>query len=363
MVIYGYYPTKSWWEEIKEYTDENNIKFYQIPEIPFPKSMPLLKTVMPPNIKAWLKLKKIIKNERPDIAHLHGYGFILVSVLADVLHKFRIKYIYTLHGSPVSPDKMGGFIKFGFNIYKIMLGNSTLRNTYKMTAVSEYTKTFQEFKKYKNNIIVINNGIDLIKFKYNKNEVSIYSRYLHPGDNKEYIICLSLGRIEWLKGFQYFIDGLPNLIEDGFNIKYFIAGTDNGYKNEIDELIKKYKLENNVFYLGHLNFDQKLNALANCDYIIVPSIVENFPAVPLEALAMKKIPIVNNAGGLPEIIRNNYNGLVLDFQKKESFLDSFKNFLKDDSLHLKIIKNMSTVEKYDWENITSSYINIYDTYE
>jgi glycogen synthase len=52
VVIYGYYPSKSWFFNIKVY-EKNNIKFYQIPEIPHPKNYPFLRTVMPPNLNSF----------------------------------------------------------------------------------------------------------------------------------------------------------------------------------------------------------------------------------------------------------------------------------------------------------------------
>lgn len=361
VVIYGYYPTKSWWEDIKEYTDENGIFFYQIPEIPCPKSKPFLRTAMPPNLKVWLKLKQIIQKEKPEVAHLHGYGLIFINSLSNILYSLKIRYVYTLHGAPVSPAEMKGFMRFGYFCYKKIFGHKTLENASAITAVSEYSITFSEFNEYKNNIIVVNNGIDCNKFKQHSQQGNIYEDYLNK--DQESIICLSLGRIEWLKGFQYFIESIPGLLEDGFNIKYFIAGKDNGYKNELNRLIKKYNIENNVYFLDYLNFEQKLNALANCNYVIVPSIVENFPAVPLEAMAMKKIPIVNNAGGLPEIVKNNYNGLILDFKNKEIFSDAFKNFLRNSSLQSNIQQNLSAVEKYDWEEVVKSYIIIFNSHK
>ena len=102
VVVYGYYPTNSWNENIKEWTDKKGIKFYQIPEIPYPKSMPFLRTVMPCNLKAWLKLRKIVKKENPDVAHLHGYGLLFVNILSKILYKLKTKYIFTIHGYPES---------------------------------------------------------------------------------------------------------------------------------------------------------------------------------------------------------------------------------------------------------------------
>ncbi len=347
VVIYGYYLASSWNEEIKEYK-ENDIKFYQIPEIPYFRSKPFLKTVMPPNPKAWFKLKNIIKKENPDVAHLHGYGFVFIDRLAKSLNKAKINYVYTLHGAPVTPEKVKGLIWTGYSLYKPLFGNKTLKNAKEITAVSKYSTTFPEFKHYKNKIIVINNGLDFSK--YNKKNKKF-------GNNSE-IIFLSLGRIEWLKGFQYFIKIIPRLMQNGFNIKYLIGGRDNGYKGELDSLISEYNLEKNVFYLGFLEFNKKIEALNNSDFVVIPSLIENFPAVPLEAMALGKIPIVNNAGGMPEIVNSGHNGILVNVENENEFYMKIKEILVDKKLRENMIKNLSEVKKYDWRNISKSYLKL-----
>ncbi len=361
VVMYGYYPTKSWWEDIREYTDENGIKFYQIPEIPYPKSIPFLRTAMPCNFKAYRELKWIIKEEKPDIVHLHGYGLIFINLLSIILYKLEIKYIYTLHGAPVSPSKIGGFIYIIYDFYNKFIGQKTLKRAYKITSVSEYSRTFSEFSHYKNNIIVINNGFDYNKYKSNNKEKNIYERFLNK--DRKAIIFLSLGRIEWIKGYQYLIEIIPDLMKYGFDIKYFIAGRDNGDKNHLDEMIYKYNLKDKIFFLGQLDFNEKVNALSNCDYVIIPSIVENFPAVPLEAMAMGKIPIVNNAGGMPEIIQDGYNGISVNVKNKDMFSNKVIELLNNESLQRKIKLNLNKLYKYNWEKISREYINLMQEYE
>lgn len=356
IVVYGYYPTSSWNEDIKEFTNDAGIKFYQIPEIPYPKSMPFLRTVMPPNFKAWRKLKTIIEREKPDVAHLHGYGFIFINQLAMKLAQKRIPYIYTLHGAPVSPAKVRGLILLAYSLYK-QYASSTLKKAKKITAVSRFTISFPEFREYKN-IIVINNGINIEEYKSLRNQQNIYSDYLFHRERGS-IIFLSLGRIEWLKGFQHIIEIIPDLKKRGFDIRYFIAGKDNGYKKNLDALIVELNLQNHVVFLGQLNITEKLNAIKNCDYVIVPSYVENFPAVPLEAMAMGKIPIASNIGGTQEIIEDGENGVLFPLGKKIKSCEKIAHLLGNISLQSEIRKNLSGVQKYNWIYIANYYLNIF----
>ncbi len=355
VVMYGYYPTKSWRDEVREYRDKNGIKFFQIPEIPYPKSASFLRTVMPVNFRTWKKIKLILTKEKPDVAHLHGYGLLFVNQLARALQNCKIKYLLTLHGAPVSPGKMGGITGLLYYFYKLLPGRALLENADEITAVSEYTKTFSEFKKFAEKIIVINNGIDVDEFANFQPTNNPYKKFIKVGNDKEFIF-LSLGRIEWLKGFQFFIKIIPDLVKMGYNPKYFIAGRDNGMKKELLTLIEKVKLEKNVFFLGQLDSEAKKNALYYTDFVIVPSLVENFPAVPLEAMAFGKIPIINDAGGMPEMIVNNVNGIVVEVEKRKKFIGVIKKLLEEKKTDEMEKRNLRKIRKRSWVEISEKYL-------
>jgi len=347
VVLYGYYNTKSFNEKIEKYKDESGIVFYKIPEIPTPSKYPFLKTVMPPNLKSWFSLEKIIKEENPDIVYLHGYGLVLVNIIANICKKLQIKYIYTLHGAPVTQNKVGGFIKFAYTIYKYLYGHKTLKNAYKITAVSKYTTEFDEFKQFKNDIIVINNGIDTKQYINLKGKLNI------GNFKRDYIEIVSLGRLEWLKGFQYFIDIIPDLIKSGYNIKYKIAGTDNGLKSDLEKKISDLNVKDNVEFVGQLDFEEKINFILNSDYVLVPSLVENYPAVPIESIILGKPVIANRAGGIPEIVKNDINGFLTDVTDKKVFLKDMLNILGQ-----QYILKAQDIDFYDWKEKVNEYIKL-----
>ena len=84
IVIHGNYLTRSWNEKIAK-SIQGNIIIYSIPEIPYPQNSPYLRTAMPPTLKTLRQLKVIIQEIKPDIAHLHGYGWPLVTLAANIL--------------------------------------------------------------------------------------------------------------------------------------------------------------------------------------------------------------------------------------------------------------------------------------
>jgi glycosyltransferase involved in cell wall biosynthesis len=302
---------------------------------------------MPPNFKAWLQLEKIIKKENPDIVYLHGYGLILINIISNICKKLNIKYIYTLHGAPVTQNKVGGVIKFAYNIYRNLYGYKTLKNAYKITAVSQYTTEFEEFADFKDSIVVINNGIDTEQYISLKKELKL------KNSKKDHIEIVSLGRLEWLKGFQYFIDIIPDLIKRGHNIKYKIAGKDNGLKNELEEKISKLNIKEHVIFVGQVDFEDKVKLILNSDYVLVPSLIENYPAVPIEAIILGKPVVANKAGGIPEIVKDNVNGFLTDVTDKKVFLKDMLNILGK-----QYNSKAQDIDFYDWKEKVNEYIKL-----
>jgi glycosyltransferase involved in cell wall biosynthesis len=241
----------------------------------------------------------------------------------------------------------------------MFFGNYTLRYAKSVTAVSRFTTTFSEFKKYKDQIVIIHNGIDLARYKPT-DEPSIYRPFI-SNEKERSIVCLSLGRIEWLKGFQLFIKIIPELLKLNLNIKYFIAGRDNSYKKTLEQLIEKENLQNHVFFLGQLEFKEKMNALQNCDLVIVPSLVENFPIVPLEAMAMGKVIIANNSGGTGELINGN-NGILTEILNQSVVVKEIKEVTKNENLKVVLKKNaVETIKRFNWIHISKKYVSIFIT--
>ncbi len=347
IVFYGYYPTKKFNQDIEIYND-NGVTLVKIPEIPYPKHMPFLRTVMPCNKFVLAKLKSMLTECGVNVAHIHGYGLFMPAQVAKICYKVGIPYLLTLHGAPVSPGKMKSLlITVSYKFYKKFYGDFLLNKARVITAVSKFTTTFEEFCNFKESIVVINNGLDIEKYLTVKRETSLSKRR----DGEE-IVFLSLGRIEWLKGFQYFINIIPDLTSSGLKVKYLIAGRDNGYKSVLDKKLKELNLNSEVSFLGFLDFEEKVRAILNCDYVLITSLVENYPAVPIEAIVLGKIPIGNCVGGIPEIIKDGKNGFLVDVVNRKNFLEKMFFIMRDK------IEQTGDTKKYSWPSISKEYLSI-----
>ena len=108
-------------------------------------------------------------------------------------------------------------------------------------------------------------------------------------------------------------------------------------KEYCKRLVNKYKLQKNVFFLGHKDhFKDMPNLFASSDVVVIPSVsTEGTSLSCLEAMASKKPVVVSNIGGLPDIVINNLNGLLAK-PNADSLAENVIKLLDDNELSNKL---------------------------
>lgn len=297
LVISGDYTQKNIFKKLK--IIDEWVSVLRIPEFFSPIS--LLNTVLPYPCWYNLSLKKIIKNFSPDFVNVHGYGLFMPAQVVKILKKLQISYTFTIHWAPVSPDKMGNkIISLAYNFYHKFYGFPMLENAKNLTAVSDYARCFEIFKKYHHKIQVIGNGINPEDYKKISSE-NIFEKY-NIAKTANTKIILSLWRIEWIKWFDKIIDLIPQINKKWYKVLYLIAGRDNGQKEELLQKIKKNNIEESVIFLDFIIWEEKNFFLKNVDLIAIPSENETFWISALEARFFKKPVITTFSGWLKDAL-------------------------------------------------------------
>lgn len=146
--------------------------------------------------------------------------------------------------------------------------------------------------------------------------------------------------IEALNLFKEHNENLPLF----FNIGDFNISTN--YVKNIINTIKYYELQKYCFFLGLINKNITNSIIANVDIIIISSLSEGMPLVMVEAMEFGIPLIVTNVGGIPEIIINNYNGILIEPDAIQLY-NALKKLSSDYTLRNNIIKNAKkSAEQY-----------------
>lgn len=266
--------------------NENEISVLRIPEF-FPP-ISLLNTVMPYPFWYNFRIKSIIKDFSPDFISIHWYWLFMPAQVCKILKKLKLDYIFSIHWAPKSPEKLWNKILISaYNFYHKFYGFPMLNWSKYITAVSEYAKDFEIFKKWKKDIIIIWNWINPDNYKEISKE-NLFEKYWIK-EEKNTKIIFSLWRIEWLKWYDRIIKLLPEIIKKGYQVKYIIAWRDNGEKDKLLKLSKDLGVNDNVLFIDFVIWPEKNFFLQNSDIIAIPSFDwETFWIVWLEWRLFKK---------------------------------------------------------------------------
>lgn len=270
------------------------------------------------DLKAYFEVKKLIKQENPDIVHCHSSKAGLITRLA--VNTRKIKNLYTPHGYSFLMQDSSKLKRF---IYKSIEKIGTMNHS---TIVACSKGEYEESIKFTKRATYVSNGVNLEKLqKYIPEEIKTI-------DTKNLTI-VTTGRVSYQKNPMLF-----NQIAESFpNIKFIWVGTG----DLEDKLTSK-----NIELTGWKNREELMQIVNDADIFILPSLWEGLPISLLEAMALKKPCIVSNVIGNKDVIENEKNGFICN--NLEEFKQVIQN-IQDNKYDL------TQISKYAFKDIQMIY--------
>jgi len=178
---------------------------------------------------------------------------------------------------------------------------------------------------------------------------------------------LFVGRLEKRKGVETLFNALPMVLEKIPDTQFYLVGADTNLAPDGGSY-KKYLLKNldkkfhkNVKFIGYVD-DMELKTYYNdCDLFVAPSLYESFGLIFLEAMAWGKPVIGCNIGGIPEIVEDGNDGILIQPDDEKSLADAIIKLLTDKYLRVKMgVCGRKKVENsFSMEKMTEITYNIY----
>jgi glycosyltransferase involved in cell wall biosynthesis len=117
-----------------------------------------------------------------------------------------------------------------------------------------------------------------------------------------------------------------------------VAG-DGEERPRLEALAASEELNGRVHFLGAVSRGEVLGVLAAADAVVLPSRWENFPHAAVEALAMGTPVIATRVGGVPEVVRDGENGLLVNPGDVNAFAEAIERYLNDAELRERLRAN------------------------
>lgn len=284
-------------------------------------------------------LKKLIFENKPDIAHIHLlYGGGLTSSILPVLKKNNIPIVLTIHDykllCPVltlmdnsnnicEKCATGNYFHCIFKLCnQITLStDKNLLNSLIFSFESWFRDLFYHYNRYVSKYIFVSNFSKNIHCKYKSffeekaqviyNFINFSDKILPNHKIGEYY--LYFGRLSKEKGIITLIEAFK-VMQDS---KLLIVG--NG---ELFGYIQTNIVENNIqniILLGYKTGDELKSIILNSKFVILPSIwYENNPLSIIESFRLGKPVLGSSIGGIPELVKEGKTGFLFKPESTES---------------------------------------------
>lgn len=279
---------------------------------------------------------------KPDIAHaiMESYAGGALVILKYIDPK--IKRILTLQSGDLDDSRKQKqfFVKLFFKTIHL--------SPHKITAISNFlAQRAIRFGFSKENVSITPNGVNMSEIPQNIKK------------ENDRVICVA--RLSWEKGLNHLIKAWSEVKKNIPGAKLFLVG-DGDKKTELEKLIKQLDISSSVFLLGRLGHKEVLEEISRSEVFICPSLAEGLGNVFIEAQACGVPPIGTKVGGIPDVIQDGVNGLLIEPKNTEVISLALIKLLKDKELNLKLSTSAKlTAQKFSWTNIMKQIEEIYIT--
>jgi glycosyltransferase involved in cell wall biosynthesis len=259
-------------------------------------------------------------------------NFWFAYIVSQLCRWTKVPYIAKLHGGDL-PRRLKKSTK---------RCNQLFKNARFITAPSNYLyESFLPY--YPENLLLIPNSIDLEKYPFQLRSVS------GP-------------RLLWVRSFSKIynpkmaIDVYALLKKDFPNAELCMIGPDK--ENSIEKYIKySQDLGLDVTFTGKLSKEEWIARAADFDVFINTTHFDNTPVSVIEAMALGLPVVSTNVGGIPFLIENRKQGLLVEDSDTLGMVNAIRQLLNDPHLVLTIQKNArAKVAHYDWQVIKNFWV-------
>lgn len=283
-------------------------------------------------------LYQFLKKKDIDIMHSHHR---VVNFTGMVIGKMvNVPHLITLH-----------VFKSDHKILTKFLGNEII--TVPSKALKNHLINYYGLKEER--IQVIYNAIDH-DYEVNEQKKASLQKNIFDDPGKFYVAFI--GRITHEKGVDILLESIPLVKEKNPNVEFRIFG-DGSELSKLKERCRELGLNSEEIFQGinhHVN-----ELLCLMDLCVIPSRSESFCLLALECMRAKKPVIATNTGGIPEVVKHEETGLLVDTESPKLLSQNILKLLNNRDLmqRFAINGNQRFKEKFPLERFYEDYLAAY----
>lgn len=273
----------------------------------------------------------IVKRREYDTAIVPLFGtwpsFLWQELMTRILKALGKKIVLGIHGGSIPGKMEKGSTRF----------SRALERASVVVAPSDYMAGFLSKRGFR--VKVIENPVDLSQYTFTQKAT------IRP-------------RILWMRAFtdiynpKMAVRVAVELSKKYADFQMIMAGKDGPLTPVIKQMVKKYGLEKKIHLPGYIDLEDKLRLASDFDIYICTNRIDNAPVSLVEFMALG-LPVVSvNAGGIPYMIKDRYNGLLVNGDDEMAMCRAIDELIENPEVATSIIMNANAfVQRYDEKNI------------
>lgn len=265
------------------------------------------------------RLVSILREHEITIMHAHGAKAGLIGRLSARLAKTPVVFM-TAHNFVIS-DEWPTWKKSFFALAERILARYTDKIITASNALREELINREKINPAK--LVTVYNGIDCTPFREIQERKAVLRSLGLPPLGR---VVGMVSRLIPQKGVSYFLKAAAN-IAGNYQVNFLIVG-DGPYRRQFEEEALALGLQNRLVFAGER---QDIAAILSVlDVLALPSLTEGgLPFIILEAMAASCPVVATRVGGIPEIVYNNINGLLVPAKDYQMLADAIAGLLID----------------------------------
>lgn len=298
--------------------------------------------------KAYVRLRNVIMNYRPDIVHSHMFHSNLISRLLRLTTDIP-KLICSSHST-----NEGGKLRMLAYRYTDKLADISTNVSQAAVDVLVAKGAFPSGR-----IVKVVNGINTNKFQFDSQSRQRIREDLNLDDDIK--MLLAVGRLDHQKDYPNLLNAIKLLAESRKDLKLFIAG-DGPQKNTLIQLAEELNIQKFVKFLGIRRDIPSL--MSASDTFVLSSAWEGFGLVVAEAMACERVVVATDCGGVKEVVGSQNNGFIVEPKNSKALSDKLLltlNLNKEERKILGANARKHIMDNFSLEANVAAYLNLYNS--
>lgn len=281
------------------------------------------------------------KNKKIDVIHAQTASTSMITGF----------FLSRLLGLPLVVTCHGLEIKFCRSRIVKLIRSYILKRAFHVTCVSaDLANTLiNRWGMSENKVSVIPNGYD----------DELIQRLRHKKVDVGSKVLIFVGSLRPVKDPFTLLRGMRIVMARRDDVNLYVVG-DGILRSQLERFCIQNDLRN-VFFFGELPHERALELVSSSDIVLSTSKEEGLPTVIVEAMALGKCVVATAVGGVPEIIKDGKNGILVPTSAPNKIAQMVIELLNDPEIRREISKTaIKDVEGFSWKEIASEHLKIYE---